>query len=114
MRGHVFDWKEEMTRAELKERSKAIRARYHELEESYHGSKWTAEEDALAYLTDAALVGRYVMDHEGRWPSDAADELSYKLGECIWWLTILADREGLDIEECVATFLQQREDALLK
>ncbi len=24
---------------------------------AHHGSEWTTEEDALAYLTDAALVG---------------------------------------------------------
>lgn len=43
----------------LIERSKKIRARYHELELQHHGSEWTVEEDALAFLTDAGLVGRH-------------------------------------------------------
>lgn len=37
------------------ERSKEIRKRYHQLENEHHGSEWTIEEDALAFLTDAGL-----------------------------------------------------------
>ena len=50
--------------------SEKIRNRYHELEKQIHGSAWTAEEDALAFLTDAGLVGRLTMDRQGRWPSE--------------------------------------------
>ena len=32
-----------------KKRSIAIRKKYHELEQLYHGSKWTIEEEALAF-----------------------------------------------------------------
>ena len=52
---------------EVQERSAAIRKAYHALEREYHGSEWSAEEDALAFLTDAGLVGRLTMSHEGRW-----------------------------------------------
>lgn len=45
---------------EISERSAAIRAAYHALEREYHGSEWV-EEDALAFLTDAGLVGRLTM-----------------------------------------------------
>lgn len=41
-------------------RSIAIRKKYHELEIQHHGSEWTVEEDALAFLTDAGLVGRNI------------------------------------------------------
>ena len=41
---------------EIKNRSVEIRKEYHKLEEKYHGSKWTIEEDALAFLTDEKLV----------------------------------------------------------
>lgn len=51
----------------IRQRSKAIRERYHQLELQHHGSEWTMEEDALAFLTDAALVGRQVMSQQGRW-----------------------------------------------
>ncbi len=53
---------------QLKERSLKIRKRYHELERMHHGSEWTIEEDALAFLTDAGLVGRLTMSQQGRWP----------------------------------------------
>ena len=51
---------------EVSKRSAAIRKAYHALEREYHGSEWSAEEDALAFLTDAGLVGRLTMSHEGR------------------------------------------------
>ena len=34
-------------------RSLEIRDKYHQLELQHHGSEWSVEEDALAYLTDA-------------------------------------------------------------
>ena len=55
---------------QLKERSLKIRERYHELERTHHGSEWTVEEDALAFLTDAGLVGRLTMSQQGRWPKE--------------------------------------------
>lgn len=79
---------------EISERSAAIRAAYHALERKYHGSEWSVEEDALAFLTDAGLVGRLTMSHEGRWPSDEEGKLPSKIGECVWWLAVLTDRTG--------------------
>jgi len=37
------------------ERLLKLRQRYHELERMHHGSEWTVEEDALAFLTDTEL-----------------------------------------------------------
>ncbi|WP_235505523.1 MazG-like protein [Enterococcus sp. RIT-PI-f] len=66
-------------------RSKAIRDRYHQLEIQQNGQSWSAEQDALAFLTDAALVGRFVMDKEASWPTSQTDtSLSYKIGETMW------------------------------
>mgnify|MGYP003576668056 CR=1 FL=1 len=59
---------------QLKERSLEIRKRYHELELSHHGSEWTIEEDALAFLTDAGLVGRNVMWKQARWPKGNTEQ----------------------------------------
>jgi len=100
----------------LIERSQKIRARYHDLELSHHGSEWTVEEDALAFLTDAGLVGRLVMSQHGRWPKggDADAELQHKLGECIWWLTVLADRMDLNIGDAMEQFLNKTEKLLEK
>ncbi|RXG31825.1 MazG-like protein [Leeuwenhoekiella marinoflava] len=94
----------------LKKRSKAIRESYHKLEKEYHQTQWSVEEDALAFLTDAGLVGRNVMSQQERWPkTNSQEELEHKLGECIWWLSILADRSGIDIEEATEKFLSKTE-----
>lgn len=88
-----------------------IRAAYRALEVKLHGEPWSIEEDALAFLTDAALVGRLTMDREGRWPSSGAERLPVKIGECVWWLAVLAERMGLDFESCVTGFLTERASA---
>ncbi|MDO4814967.1 MAG: MazG-like protein [Gemella sp.] len=98
----------------VKEESAKIRHAYHELEKKIHGSEWSVEEDALAFLTDAGLVGRYTMSKEGRWPSKDEDMLEYKIGECVWWLSVLADRMDLNFEECVEKFIKDRSDKLNK
>lgn len=46
------------------QRSLEIREKYHQLEIRQNGNEWTLEQDALAYLTDAGLIGRDVMSHQ--------------------------------------------------
>lgn len=95
------------------ERSKKIRESYHQLERQHHGSEWTIEEDALAFLTDAGLVGRHTMSQQERWPkNNTENELEHKLGECVWWLTVLADRMNIDIKEATENFLTKTEKLL--
>ena len=95
---------------EIIDRSLALRKKYHTLEKQHHGNEWTVEEDALAYLTDAALVGRNVMSQQGRWPNtDWKNELEHKLGENIWWLIVLANRSGIDINAALENFLKTTE-----
>lgn len=95
-------------------RSQKIREIYHQLELKHHGSKWTVEEDALAFVTDAGLVGRLTMAQQGRWPveKDAAHDLEHKLGECIWWLMVLAARMRIDAESALEIFLTKTEQQL--
>lgn len=91
-------------------RSLAIRKKYHQLEVQHHGSEWTVEEDALAFLTDAGLVGRNTMAQQKRWPSaNSQAELEHKLGESIWWLIVLANRTDIDIKAAVDNFLSKTE-----
>ncbi|MFP3592885.1 MazG-like protein [Chryseobacterium sp. SIMBA_038] len=98
---------------EIIKRSLEIREKYHQLEIQQNGKEWTLEQDALAYLTDAGLVGRDVMSHEKTWgKSNAAEELEHKLGENIWWLIILADRTGIDMKEALEKFLTKTENLL--
>lgn len=95
------------------ERSKKIRTAYHKLETQHHGSEWTVEEDALAFLTDAGLVGRHTMSQQERWPAKNTNtELEHKLGECIWWLVVLADRMNINIEDATDKFLTKTEKLL--
>ncbi|ARS38978.1 MazG-like protein [Sphingobacteriaceae bacterium GW460-11-11-14-LB5] len=98
---------------EIIRRSLEIRKKYHELEVLHHGSEWTVEEDALAYLTDAGLVGRNIMSEQQRWPKAGSEaELQHKLGENIWWLIVLAERSGIDIRDAVDKFLNKMDVAL--
>lgn len=105
---------EEMKFVEIMERSLRIRERYHQLEKQYHGKEWSVEEDALAFLTDAGLVGRLTMSQQGRWPKegDTASELEHKLSECLWWLVVLADRMDIDLNESMPVFLSKLEKQL--
>jgi hypothetical protein len=99
---------------EMVDRSMKIRSLYHDLERQHHEKEWTVEEDALAFLTDAGLVGRLTMSQQGRWPKNGETifELEHKLGECIWWLTILAERMNIDISEASEKFLSKTEKLL--
>ncbi|MGG0720525.1 MazG-like protein [Robertmurraya massiliosenegalensis] len=104
-----------MNMQEAVERSLQIRKAYHQLEKKYHGTEWSVEEDALAFLTDAALVGRLTMAQQERWPtgSDPEKELMDKIGESIWWLIILADRMGINSNHALEKFLETKEKQLL-
>ena len=94
-------------------RSLEIRKKYHELELQHHGTEWSVEEDTLAFLTDAGLVGRNIMSQQKRWPkSNTENELKYKLGESIWWLIVIAERSGIDIYSAINDFLEDREKLL--
>ena len=95
-------------------RSQKIRKIYHQLELKHHGNEWTVEEDALAFLTDAGLVGRLTMAQQGRWPMEkkTAHKLEHKVGECIWWLIVLAERMEIDAESALEVFLTKTEQQL--
>lgn len=101
-------------------RAADIRDRYHALERRLHGTAWSTGEDALAFLTDAALVGRLTMAAAARWPTSASTtsrsiddgELAAKLAECVWWLAVLAQRQGIDLGVAVDTFLTDKERSL--
>ena len=69
---------------EVINRSIKIREQYHKLENEYHGSEWFIEEDALAFLTDAGLVGRLTMDNQSK-----QSYVPIHLGSCFHHLEIL-------------------------
>lgn len=92
----------------LRDNSMKIRQLYHQLEEKYHRSIWSIEEDALAFLTDAGIVGRLTMANQGRWPSENEKELQSKIGECVWWLVVLSERMNLNFEDCIQIFMEEK------
>lgn len=104
----------DMNFSKIIERSIAIRKSYHKLEKRYQENEWSVEEDALAFLTDAGLVGRLTMSQLERWPKgdDTASELEHKLSECIWWLIVLAGRMDIDIQTALDGFLSEIESQL--
>ena len=93
---------------EVKDASLSIRRQYRMLEEQLHGKPWTTEEDALAFLTDAGLVGRLTMAKEGRWPS--GDEAMLR-GMCLvagrpcraQWGGFRCGRRGFPADACRTT-----------
>lgn len=99
---------------EVVERSVEIRKLHHQLERQNHEKEWTVEEDALAFLTDAGLVGRLTMSQQGRWPTngETRSQLEHKLGECIWWLICLSERMDIDSSEALEKFLFKTENLL--
>lgn len=103
-----------MNLKEIKEKSIKIREKYHKLEKKYHNSEWTIEEDALAFLTDAGIVGRLTMANQGRWPDENSEKLDEKIGECIWWLVVLAERMNLNVEDCLEKFFDSKKNMLEK
>lgn len=104
----------DMSFSEVVERSVQIRKQYHQLERQYHEKEWTVAEDALAFLTDAGLVGRLTMSQQERWPKggDTLSELEHKLSECLWWVIVLAERMNIDMSESLDEFLSKLEKQL--
>lgn len=100
--------------SEAIERSIQLRKVYHKLEQQYHEKEWTVEEDALAFLTDAGLIGRLTMSQQGRWPTngETTSELEHKIGECMWWLITLAERMNIDSGKALEKFLTKTEKKL--
>lgn len=97
---------------ELTTRSNQIRARYHALEVKQDGIPWNVEQDALAFLTDAGLVGRQVMNYQKSWPGALQPKLDQKIAESIWWLCTIADQTDIDVNDALETSLAAKERQL--
>lgn len=54
------------------------------------------------------------MVNEGRWPSDNQAILPAKIGECVWWLAVLSERNGIDFSEAVEGFLKTRLEEIVE
>ena len=96
------------------ERSIQIRKLYHELEEWNHGGPWTKQEDMIGFVYDVGELGRLVMAAEGRWvhPGDLPKDLGDKMAECLWWLSVLSDRLGVDLNAALSSKMTELESGL--
>ncbi|PHK48647.1 MazG-like protein [Staphylococcus edaphicus] len=94
------------------EESMKIREAYHALEEKHHGRKWNIQEDALAMSTDVGLISRLIMDEASIWPTKKDDtyNLEYKIGEVVWWLSVISDKSDIDLSKAVENFIQKKQN----
>ncbi len=83
----------------------AVRALYEILERRFNGQTWTLHEIMIGFSNDVGYVGRLLLANEGTWPvdGDPRAELEHKLSESMWWLFVIADRLGIDLDEAFAT-----------
>ncbi|WP_367872542.1 hypothetical protein [Luteolibacter sp. Populi] len=95
-------------------RSMQIRKLYHELEKRNHGDPWTKQEDVIGFVYDVGELGRMVMAAEGRWKhqGELDKDLPDKLAECLWWLFVLSERLGIDINAAFASKMAELEASL--
>ena len=96
-------------------RSVKIRKIYHQLEELNHGSRWSKQEDMIGFANDVGELGRMVMAGEGRWlyKGDLRKDLPDKLAECLWWVFVLSERLGIDLNPAFESKMTELEDDLL-
>lgn len=45
------------------------------------------------------------MGKEGSWPGGDEEMLPSKIGKCVWWLAVLAERNGINVSASVDAFL---------
>ncbi|MEI8312917.1 MAG: hypothetical protein WCH98_19385 [Verrucomicrobiota bacterium] len=95
-------------------RSVQIRKLYNELERLHHGGPWTNQEDFIGFVRDVGELGRMVMASEGRWAyeGDPGKDLPDKLSECLWWIFVLSDRLGIDINTAFSSKMVELETGL--
>lgn len=95
-------------------RSLQIRNLYNKLEERKHGSPWTNQEDMIGFVYDVGELGKLVMAAEGRWvhQGDLKKDLGDKFAECLWWLLVLSDRLGIDMNTAFSSKITELETSL--
>jgi hypothetical protein len=101
---------------EAGERAARVRGLYHQLEERYEGSRWSARDDMLGLTNDVGMLGRLVMATEGRWQpeGDVPELLAAKLSECLWWILVLGGRLDVDVDAAFAERMDKVEAHLLE
>lgn len=86
----------------------AVRALYEVLEERFNGKTWSLHELMIGFSNDVGYIGRLLLANDGTWgiDGDPDAELKHKLAESMWWLFVLADKLGIDLDEAFTTTMQ--------
>jgi len=95
-------------------RALRIRNLYNELEKRKHGSPWTNQEDMIGFVYDVGELGKLVMAAGGRWvhQGELGKDLPDKLAECLWWLLVLSERLGIDMNTAFSSKIAELETSL--
>jgi NTP pyrophosphatase (non-canonical NTP hydrolase) len=85
-------------------RALEIRALYETLEVQLNGRVWSLHELMLGFSNDVGTVGRLILARDGTWEidGDADAQLRHKLSESLWWVIVIAERLGIDIDDAYA------------
>jgi NTP pyrophosphatase (non-canonical NTP hydrolase) len=96
------------------ERAVRVRSLYHQLEERHEGSQWEIKDDMLGLVNDVGTLARLVMATTGQWvpEGDVTLQARGKLGECMWWILVLADRLDIDIDAAYSETMDRIEERL--
>lgn len=95
-------------------RAMEIRALYETLETRLNGQVWTLHELMLGFGNDVGTVGRLILAHDGTWDvdGDVDAQLAHKLSESLWWVIVIAERLGIDINEAFGQTMDRIERGL--
>ena len=92
-------------------RAMEIRALYETLEMQINGKVWSLHELMLGFSNDVGTVGRLILAHDGTWDidGDVDAQLRHKLSESLWWVIVIAERLGIDINDAYAQTMNKIE-----
>ncbi|UFN45887.1 nucleoside triphosphate pyrophosphohydrolase family protein [Nocardioides okcheonensis] len=98
---------------QMRERARAIRARYAEVEASAYGRSWTTEEVMLGFVGDVGDLAKLVQGKAGVRPREDLDEaLAHELADCLWCVMTLADAYDVDLAAAFTSTMDELDASL--
>ncbi|MBS2937269.1 nucleotide pyrophosphohydrolase [Nocardioides sp. J2M5] len=98
---------------QMRERARAIRARYAQVEADAYGRSWTTEEVMLGFLGDVGDLAKLVQGKAGVRPREDLDEaLAHELADCLWCVMTLADAYDVDLAAAFTSTMDELDAAL--
>jgi NTP pyrophosphatase (non-canonical NTP hydrolase) len=98
---------------DMRERARAVRSRYAEVEATTYGRSWTTEEVMLGFLGDVGDLAKLVQGKAGVRPRADLDEaLAHELADCLWSVLTLADAYDVDLAAAFTSTVDELEESL--